>query len=181
MNITKFYCVFLFSMLLTGCSVRPWQTIKFMSYPIEKLSEIENFDDIETDCKIDNVFFYFISNGIEDSMYASKSPYSLNFVFESFEKTDLIINSMQLEFDGEMINLSEDIFPVNLTIDFPNYINSKLYSGSYKTDYLYRLEKVKEIKVVINVTIKNNGKSVTKDIEAIAEKKVKKGIFQYRF
>ena len=113
MNITKFYCVFMFSMLLTGCSVRPWQTIKFMSYPIEKLSEIENFDDIETNCKIDNVFFYFISNGIEDSMYASKSPYSLNFVFDSFEKTDLIINSMQLEFDGEMINLSEDIFPVN--------------------------------------------------------------------
>ena len=68
MNITKFYCVFLFSLLLTGCSVRPWRTIKFISYPIEKLSEIENFDDIETDCKIDNVFFYFVSNGIEDSI-----------------------------------------------------------------------------------------------------------------
>ncbi len=162
MNITKIYCVFLFSMLLTGCSVRPWQTINFISYPIEKLSEIENFDDIETDCKIDN------------SMYVSKSPYSLNLVFESFEKRDLIINSMQLDFDGERINLNEDLFPVNLTIDFPNYINSKLYSGSYKTDYLYRLEKVKKIKVTINVTIKNNGKSVTKDIEAIAEKKSQK-------
>ncbi len=183
MNITKFYyiVIFSFSILITGCSISPWQSIKFISYPVETLSEIENFDKIESNCKIENIFFYFVSNGIEDTMYSTKSPYSLNFVFESFENGSLIINSIKLEFDGKTKILEEDLFPMNISIDFPNYINTKLYSGNFETDYLYELENVKEIKVFANVTIIGNENVVTKDIMAKAVKRTKRGIFQYRF
>ena len=178
MSNTKFFYIVIFSVLMTGCSLCPWQTIKFLSYPIETLSEIENFDEIDSNCKIEDVFFYFISNGIEDTMYTTKSPYSLDFVFESYKKETVIINSVKLEFDGKTIILKEDLFPLNVTIDFPNYVNSNIYSGSYKTDYLYELEKFKEIKVIANVTIFRNGKTITKNIMAVADKKVKRGIIQ---
>lgn len=181
MNIIKYSCIVLFSVILTGCSVCPWKTIKFISFPIETISEIQNFDTVESDCKIENILLYFVSNGIEDSMYSTKSPYSLNFVFESFEQQTLIINSIRLEFDGKKKILEKDLFPVSLTIDFPNYLNDKLYSGNYKTDYIYELKNVKEIKAILNVTVMNNGNMITKDIVATAERKIKMGLFQYRF
>lgn len=182
MNITKICIIVYFSALLTGCSICPWKTIKFCSYPIERLAEIENFDDIESNYKIDDVFFYFVSNGIEDTMYNTKSPHSINFVFESFKKNTVVtINAITITLDGKQVYIENNATPISIIIDFPDYINPKLYSGNYKTDYKYNLNKISEISVIVNVTINSSGTELTKNLTATAVKDIKRGIFQYRF
>ncbi len=183
------FLIFVFlSVIFMSCfSIRPWKTIKFISYPVEKLESFEKKDlnesnDEISNCIIGNVFFYFITNGIEDDMYTTKEPCSINFVFESFDKNTIItINSIMLSFDGKSIPIDNTIFPLTVMIDLKGYVNPNLYSGSFKTGYDYNLSDVKEISVAVNVTVNENGNEVTKNLKANALKLEKKGVMQVRY
>lgn len=187
MNIIKTNLLFILIVSLTGCSIYPWKTIKFNSITIQKSDEImnKNMTDnnvIDSEHVIGNVLFYFVSNGIEDTMYNTEGPYSLNFVFESFEKDTIVkINSIELIFDEKKENILDNTFPIYIKIDFPGYPNKDLYLGNFKTPYVYNLEQVNEISVQVNVSVNDNGTEVTKTLRAKAKKEVKKGILQYRY
>lgn len=191
MNITKnnFVIVLFIGVLfcITGCSIYPWKTIKFISYPANELESIEISDINENNVEIsnfviDNVFFYFVTNGIEDTMYTTKAPYSINFVFKSYDKNTIVsINSVRLFFDNEQKNIENHSFPLNIKIATQGYMNPIFYSGNFETEYIYNLSKVKEISVIVNVTIKKNNLEMTKDLKASASKKVKRGLVQYRY
>lgn len=184
MNIIKFCFILIFPFILSSCSVHPWKTIKFVSCSAEKLTEMERSDieDMGSDDIIGNVFFYFVSNGIEDTMYETKPPYSINFVFESFdENTVVTVNTITMEFDGEKVFIEEGLLPLDITIDMHGYLNPELYWGHFKTSYVYNLQKVHEISATVNATINNNEIEVTKDLKATAMKKISRGIFQYRY
>lgn len=185
MNTIKMFSIFIMFIFITGCYISPWRTIKFISYPAEKLEDFK-IEDIRDDNDnlsnsiIDNVFFYFCSNGIEDTVYSTKSPYSINFVFQSFDKNTVItINSIIMKFDGKEEVVEDTAFPFAVTIDFPGYLTPELYSGNYETEYVYDLKKVQEISVTANVTIKKDGIEITKDLKVNAFKDVKMGLFQY--
>lgn len=186
MNIIKYICLIIGLSLITSCSICPWKTIKFISFPVEEFEDLKR-DDIsenndKSDCTIENVFFYFVSNGIEDSMYCTKAPYSINFIFESFDRNTVItINSILIEFDGRKQLLDSRAFPIDVSIATEGYLNSKLYFGNYETDYVYDIQNVHEISVTVNATILKDGCAITKNLRSKAMRQEKRGVFQYRY
>ena len=187
MNITKVCLISILLFFTTGCSIYPWKTIKFISYPVEKYVEIKSFDineknNLDENCLMENVFFYFVTNGIEDTMYTTKSPFAINFVVSSFEKNTVItINSIMIKFDGKKVMADGETYPIKVLIAYPGYPNPELYFGHYETNYVYELQKINEISVTVNVTINKNGIDITKDLKASAMKKEKRGLFAWRY
>ena len=170
MNIIKFCFILIFPFVFASCSIHPWKTIKFVSCSTEKRTEMERSDieDVGSDDIIGNVFFYFVSNGIEDTMYETKPPYSINFVFESFdENTVVTVNKIMMV----KRSLIEEGMPLDITIDMHGYPNPELYWGRFKTSYVCDLQKIHKISATVNATINNNGIEVTKDLKATAMKK----------
>ncbi|WP_296325797.1 hypothetical protein [Treponema sp. UBA3813] len=183
MSIIKIYFIILLSFTITSCSIGPWKTTKFCSCSLEnrvKTGSIE-INSENSDCIIGNVFFYFVSNGIEDTMYSTKSPYSISLVFESLQYNTIItINSISMEFDGEKVCV-ENPLPVEVAINQASYPNKESYFGYFETEYAYELQTVRQISVTLNATVTSNGVKITKNLKATAVKEVKKGIVQYRY
>ena len=195
-DMKKILIISLFSIILCGCRISPWKTVKFTSCKdYTSLITEKGFNELlrqYPDSSSNDVFMYTISNAYNEVSYETKEPYAFVFVFLHYTPDITIkVNSLCL-IDGDKKLPVNFNFPMIVDTDYDirikydsspsketKNLKSKYMYGSIMTEHIYKIQKDKNISIEMEVEVENTGNIERKILKQQLIRVVNRGLFQY--
>lgn len=160
--------------------IDPWKTVHFMSInKNDNVLGIENFKKLKNtypEYFFNDVFFYVVSKGKNESIYSTSDPYCLNIIFldyigeKKIEIKEISVLNTDLEIE-EKIQINDDLILYTKYTNLKNSKTSELLKSDYCTAYftidnLYNIDKYKKnIEIYLDFVIDNDEKQIVLELK----------------